>query len=146
MRRFKELYLTSFVFFFRVGSGSWTPDINAWKGVICVTMIEWALMIAANAWVQSLSGAKLIFGMGTWTINTLLVVSLAINYVVLVTRGYPGSDGPGLPDSELAYQQQLRAREPEHAPALEIFLDKENAADWSHFDLELCLPIRRLAR
>jgi len=35
--------------------------------------------------------------------------------------------------------------EPEHAPGLEIFLDKENAADWSHFELQLCLPVRRLA-
>ncbi len=35
--------------------------------------------------------------------------------------------------------------EPEHAPALEIFLDKEKATDWSHFELELCLPIRKLA-
>jgi AraC family transcriptional regulator len=34
--------------------------------------------------------------------------------------------------------------EPEHAPALEIFLDKERAADWSHFELELCLPIRKM--
>jgi AraC family transcriptional regulator len=32
--------------------------------------------------------------------------------------------------------------EPEHAPALEVFLDKESAMDWSHFDLELCLPVR----
>lgn len=37
------------------------------------------------------------------------------------------------------------AYEPEHAPALEILLDKENATDWSHFELELCLPIRRFA-
>jgi AraC family transcriptional regulator len=36
--------------------------------------------------------------------------------------------------------------EPEHAPALEIFRDKENASDFSHFDLELCLPIRRFAK
>jgi AraC family transcriptional regulator len=35
--------------------------------------------------------------------------------------------------------------EPEHAPALEVFLDKENATDWSHFELELCLPIRKPA-
>ena len=34
--------------------------------------------------------------------------------------------------------------EPEHAPGLEIFLDKENALDWSHFELELCIPVRRL--
>jgi predicted transcriptional regulator YdeE len=37
------------------------------------------------------------------------------------------------------------AYEPEHAPALEVFLDKESATDWSHFDLELCLPVRKPA-
>src|SRR5215468_1356827 len=35
--------------------------------------------------------------------------------------------------------------EPEHAPGLEIFLDKEKATDWSHFELELCIPVRKLA-
>ena len=35
--------------------------------------------------------------------------------------------------------------EAEHAPALEICLDKENATDWSHFELELCLPVRKPA-
>src|SRR5215469_1560403 len=35
--------------------------------------------------------------------------------------------------------------EPEHAPGLEIFLDKENALDWSHFELDLCIPVRKLA-
>ena len=38
------------------------------------------------------------------------------------------------------------AFEPEHAPALEIFLDKENATDWSHFELDLCLPIKKLKK
>jgi AraC family transcriptional regulator len=37
------------------------------------------------------------------------------------------------------------AYQAEHAPALEIFLDKENAMDWSHFELDLCLPVRKLA-
>jgi AraC family transcriptional regulator len=35
--------------------------------------------------------------------------------------------------------------EPEHAPALEVFLEKENALDWSHCELELCLPVRKPA-
>ncbi len=35
--------------------------------------------------------------------------------------------------------------EPEHAPGLEIFLDKEKAMDWSHFELELCILVRKLA-
>jgi len=34
--------------------------------------------------------------------------------------------------------------EPEHAPGLEVFLDKENAMDWSHFELELCIPVRKM--
>jgi AraC family transcriptional regulator len=34
--------------------------------------------------------------------------------------------------------------EPEHAPALEIFMNKENALDWSHFELDLCIPIRKI--
>src|ERR1700678_3845890 len=38
------------------------------------------------------------------------------------------------------------AYEPEHAPALEIFLDKESATDWSRFELELCLPVRKPAK
>jgi len=36
--------------------------------------------------------------------------------------------------------------EPEHAPALEIFLDKDHATDWSHFDLSLCIPVKRLRK
>ncbi|WP_127718250.1 GyrI-like domain-containing protein [Halobacteriovorax sp. HLS] len=32
--------------------------------------------------------------------------------------------------------------EPEHAPAFEIFLNKEKALDWSNFKLELCLPVK----
>src|ERR1700733_10106436 len=35
--------------------------------------------------------------------------------------------------------------EPEHVPALEVFLDKESATDWSHFELELCVPVRKPA-
>jgi len=34
--------------------------------------------------------------------------------------------------------------EPDHAPALEIFLNKEEALDWSHFDLELALPVKKM--
>ena len=36
--------------------------------------------------------------------------------------------------------------EPEHAPALEIFRDKDNATDWSHFELDLCVPVKKLRK
>lgn len=35
--------------------------------------------------------------------------------------------------------------EPEHLAGLEIFLDKENICNWSHFDLELCIPVKNIA-
>jgi AraC family transcriptional regulator len=34
--------------------------------------------------------------------------------------------------------------EPEHQHGLEVFLDKENICNWSHFDLELCIPVKPL--
>ena len=36
--------------------------------------------------------------------------------------------------------------QPEHAPGLEIFLNKEKATDWSHFELDLCIPVRKLIK
>jgi DNA gyrase inhibitor GyrI len=34
--------------------------------------------------------------------------------------------------------------EPEHFPGIEIFLDKEKVLDWSHFELELAIPIKKI--
>ena len=36
--------------------------------------------------------------------------------------------------------------EPDHAPAFEIFLNKEKALDWNHFDLELAFPIKKMKK
>jgi AraC family transcriptional regulator len=36
--------------------------------------------------------------------------------------------------------------EPRHAPSLEVFLNKEKAMDWSHFELDLCIPVRKLVK
>jgi DNA gyrase inhibitor GyrI len=36
--------------------------------------------------------------------------------------------------------------EPEHAPGFEVFLDKENAMDWLHFELDLRIPVRKLTK
>ncbi len=38
----------------------------------------------------------------------------------------------------------IEEQDDEHAPGLEIFLNKENAMNWSHFELELCIPVRKL--
>lgn len=36
------------------------------------------------------------------------------------------------------------AYECRHMPAMEVFPDKENISDWSHFDLEFCIPVMPL--
>ena len=33
--------------------------------------------------------------------------------------------------------------EPEHQHGIEIFLDKENICNWEHFDLKLCIPVKK---
>ena len=34
--------------------------------------------------------------------------------------------------------------EPEHQYGLELFLDKANVCNWEYFDLELCIPVKKL--
>ncbi len=34
--------------------------------------------------------------------------------------------------------------EPEHQHGLELFLDKNNVCNWEHFDIELCIPIKKI--
>ena len=34
--------------------------------------------------------------------------------------------------------------EPDDAPGFEILLNKEKALDWSHFDLELVFPVKKM--
>ncbi len=34
--------------------------------------------------------------------------------------------------------------EPEHLPGLEIFRQNEDVLDWSHFDLDLCIPLKKM--
>jgi AraC family transcriptional regulator len=34
--------------------------------------------------------------------------------------------------------------EPDNAPGFEILLNKENALDWSHFDLDLAFPVKKM--
>ncbi len=34
--------------------------------------------------------------------------------------------------------------EPDNAPGFEIFLNNENALDWSHFDLDLAFPVKKM--
>jgi hypothetical protein len=41
-------------------------------------------------------------------------------------------------------QSPLSDYEPDHAPGFEIILNKENALDWSHFELDLAFPVKKM--
>src|ERR1035437_9100673 len=87
-RFFKELYLTGFTISFRLGGGSWTPRINAWKGVTGVTLIEGAILMGIASWIEMLVGTKLFFNVGPWAIRIAAVALFFANDYVLVTRGH----------------------------------------------------------
>ncbi len=36
--------------------------------------------------------------------------------------------------------------EPEHLPGLEIFRNNENILNWNYFDLDICIPVRRIKK
>lgn len=88
MNRLKQIYLTVFTLFFRAAADSWTASINAWKGVVGVTMIEWAIIVAVNAWLQWWLGTKLLFGLDKWAFYALFLLSFGVNYYALITRGF----------------------------------------------------------
>jgi hypothetical protein len=86
MQHLKHIYLTWFVLFFRAGANSWTHGINVWKGVLGVTMLEFALAIAGNFWIRALTGVELLFAIEKWAFEILFVVLFGLNYYALVAR------------------------------------------------------------
>ena len=85
--KLRQTYLTIFTLFFRAAAGSWTRSINAWKGVAGVTMIEWALVVALNAWLQWWLGTRLLFGLEKWAFYLLFSLSFGANYYALIFCG-----------------------------------------------------------
>lgn len=86
MQRLKAIYLTWFVLFFRAGASGWDQGINIWKGVLGVTMLEFALVLGLNFWVRALTGAELLFAVENWAFEILFVVLFGLNYYALVAR------------------------------------------------------------
>lgn len=73
MRQLRDLYYALFLIPFRVGARSWTPDINAWRGVALVTMLEGGTLIGVVLWVQKFAHIQFEFG-NIWT--ALRIVAL----------------------------------------------------------------------
>jgi len=85
---FKELYLTAFTIFFKVGGADWTPGINAGKGVASVALIESAFLIGIVLWIDVLVGTKSLFDIPKWAAVIAFLALCAANHYPLVARGH----------------------------------------------------------
>jgi hypothetical protein len=84
---FKELYLSVFVLFFRIGAGQWPSYMNAdaHKGVAGVTIIEVLLVASLINWIQIIGGHRL--ELNRWMPGIAAVVLYCANYYFFVVRG-----------------------------------------------------------
>ena len=84
---FKEIYLTGFTIFFKVGSANWTHGINIGKGVTGVAMVEWLILIGIASQIDALIGTRSLLDIPKWTaIFAFLVLCAANHYVLVVCR------------------------------------------------------------
>lgn len=87
MQTIKDIYYSVFSVFFRASSSDWSESMNCWRGVLGVTLVEWALIMLFNIWFQYFTQVNLLFQVGKIGFNVLLVLSFCLNYYILVTRG-----------------------------------------------------------
>jgi hypothetical protein len=84
LRLLKEIYLTAFTIFFRVGGADWTPSINGWRSVVCITLIEWFVLLGIGSWVDMFIGTQFLLNLSKWGIRIAFLVLCFVNYYVLV--------------------------------------------------------------
>ncbi|HSY75113.1 MAG TPA: hypothetical protein VK810_06565 [Dongiaceae bacterium] len=85
----KELYLAEFNSFFKAGSSSWTPGVNAGKGVAGVTLIEWVILIVIAMWIELSAGERfLLLNFHRWQIWIATFILSFMNYYILVIRSH----------------------------------------------------------
>jgi hypothetical protein len=84
----KDIYLTVFVLFFRIGQNSWSFQSNAAKGVAGVSWFQFMLLIGFTAWLYYATGSKLLLRVPPAAFYILFGIVCLVNYYALVTRGY----------------------------------------------------------
>lgn len=90
MQTVKELYLAIFVIFFRFAQGSWARDMNAWKGVIGITVFQLSI-IGTVAYLGSALAGKPIPEISRLTYTVVALGLYVANYHMLVVRRF-GTD------------------------------------------------------
>jgi hypothetical protein len=87
MQAIKKVYLSVFDIFYSSASSEWSESLNSWKGVLGVTLVEWALINIVNIWALFFVRINISGLFGTIGFDFLLVLSFCLNYFALVTRG-----------------------------------------------------------
>ena len=137
-------------------SGSLVLEISIWaRKIFCIAVAEMAALLRKGVVVKTDSTGNLP--------NSILVLPQRDELGFECREGMSKLKMPGMRYAVIKVSGDIHkvatawdylyrdwlinsAYEPEHAPALEVFLDKESATDWSHFELELCLPVRNTGR
>lgn len=88
VRFLKEIYLVGFTLGYKASSKSWSPSLNAGKGVAGVTIFEVLILMTIEGWVEMFFGTRFSFNTSPWAIRVAAVALYFANYYVLVVRGY----------------------------------------------------------
>ena len=80
----KELYLSVFVLFFRIGASNWSADVNEFKGAAGISVVECALAIIVYGWAQMFLGYHSV--LNRWFMAVSFIAVYGINYYALVVR------------------------------------------------------------
>jgi hypothetical protein len=86
MNWLKEVYLSVFVLFFRIGRNSWSFATNAAKGAAGITWLQFMLLIALTAWLYYFTGNRRLVSVSNPVLLALFGVTYLINYYILVAR------------------------------------------------------------
>jgi hypothetical protein len=87
MRGVRELYLSLFVLFFRIGAGQWPAFMNAdaFNGVTGLTVIESFFALSVSGWIESVAGRHL--DLNRWEIVIAVLAIFCANYYFLIFKG-----------------------------------------------------------
>lgn len=85
MNLLREVYLTVFVLFFRLGQNSWSQASNVAKGVAGITWLQFMILIGAIAWLYFFTGNKVLLAIPRLAFVISFGLVAAINYYTLVT-------------------------------------------------------------
>jgi len=86
MERLREVYLTVFVLFFRIGQHSWSATTNAAKGAAGITWLQFMLLITVAAWLYFFTGDRRLITISSPLFYVLFGAIYLLNYYTLVAR------------------------------------------------------------